>query len=302
MAKVLAVLASARSGGWTSQLLDRAIVGLESVGVEVEKVNLHRYKFGPCTGCFNCIRSEEHLCTKKDDMTVGGALYEKLIQANGIIIADPVYLWGPSSITHVFVERMYPFIWGAQLYGMPFGSISCASNTGFHYQATQNIAKLVFNIGFKYIGSVPAHTSYFEESLKKSEALGKAIGLKAIEDAKGRVPLTIVEKFKNYREPWDVTRAYFKNLSNGSLKYEDSMPHLALKNNTFTREEAIELLKNADERLKKAFAAMERGDYDESVEELCAGSASWADATWKEFLEEKVIGVGKPAAYYATDD
>jgi len=75
MAYVLALLASGRRKGFTSSLLESAVKGAESVpNVDVEFVHLHKYKFGPCTSCFNCIRDEEHDCTLPDAMGGKGEL------------------------------------------------------------------------------------------------------------------------------------------------------------------------------------------------------------------------------------
>jgi len=304
VATVVTVLASARKKGWTAQLLERACKGAQKVkGVEVEFINLHDYEIRPCKACFTCIRSEDHVCTHKDDMGSEGELFNKVKKANGIILADPVFLWGSSALTHLFLERMYPFIWSGGINGMPFGSISCASNSGFQYQASQDIAKQVFNFGLRYLGAVPVHASYFEQGLEEAEKLGEKMAMAALKDQQeGRQTVTDREKFRMYSQPWNVFRSYMESLTNGSMEFEDSMPQRALKNGVFQREEALAVLEKANEKIREAFELVKRQEYEKAHDVLSDGSALWTEATWREFLELKVIGVKKPKAYRPIDD
>ncbi|MFW6118224.1 MAG: flavodoxin family protein [Chloroflexota bacterium] len=297
---VLGVLFSARKHGWTSRLLDAGLEGAASVeGVTVEKINAHKYKYIPCISDMACIRDPEHGCILDDDFgRYGeGILYRKVRDANGIFVADPVYLWGTSALLRMFLERMYPFIWSGEINGQPFASVSCASNSGFQYWATSDIPRQIFNFGSRYIGGVAVHTSYFEEGLKKARELGKKLGEFALQDAKGRIKLTDLEKFSLYREPWDVSEAYLIQLTNGSMKAEESMSKKALEKDTFKRPDALEILKEADDKIQKAFKAWNNGDRATAESELSDGTALWTEATWREFLEEKVARCKKPAAY-----
>ncbi len=187
MAHVLALLASGRTKGFTATLLRAAVEGAESVeGVEVEWVHLNRYTFKPCASCFSCIRSEVHECTQKDAMGGEGELMAKLKSANGWILADPVHCWGPSAQSHLFIERCYPFLWSGDLEGMPFASISCASNQGMQQLANENLCKWAFTSGFRYVGGLPVHTTYFKRALPLAEALGCDLATAACADARGR--------------------------------------------------------------------------------------------------------------------
>ena len=88
MAKVLALLASGRTKGFTAGLLHSAMAGARSVdGVEVEFVHLHKYEIKPCASCFSCIRNEEHTCAQHDAMGRDGELMGKVKQAHGWILA-----------------------------------------------------------------------------------------------------------------------------------------------------------------------------------------------------------------------
>ncbi len=298
MTYILALLASGRRRGFTASLLESAIKGAQSVpNVDVEFVHLHKYKFGPCTSCFNCIRDEEHDCTLPDAMGGKGELMDKVKRANGWIFVDPVHGWGVSAMCHLFIERCYPFIWSGTLHGMPFASISCASNQGMQRLANANLCKWAFTSGYRYIGGLPVHTVYIERARQDAEVLGRKLAEAAVIDAEeGREPFFDPERYVDYlNKPWSVLEPYLDNLSNGTMEYEQSLIAEGFK--TFKRQEAIELLEQSKGLFQEALRFYKEGKLEESCDQLVRASALWTHATWKEFLEEDVIKGGVPDAY-----
>ncbi|MFQ6115170.1 MAG: flavodoxin family protein [bacterium] len=300
--KVLAVLASGRKQGYTATLLREAIKGVKSIeDVQVEAINLHDFSFGSCNSCFNCIRDSEHRCTLNDDFgrKGKGELFQKVQEANGLLIADPVHHWGPSAQTHLFFERCYPFLWSGELNGIPFASISCASNQGMQLLAHRNLCKWAFCYSMRYIGGLPAHTAYFRRALRDARTLGQQLGEATLKDAReGRRKLTDNERFHYYlNKPWRVLEPYFENLSNGSFCWESSLIAEAISEKSFSKSEALELLEKAGVEFQKALRYYQSQDYDKAIEYLVKASAFWTHATWKEFLEQQVIKAKIPKTY-----
>ena len=297
MAKVLGLLASGRTKGFTAGLLHSATAGAESVpGVEVEFVHLHKYEIKPCASCFNCIRSEEHFCAQHDAMGRDGELMAKVREANGWILADPVHFWGPSAQCHVFVERCYPFIWSGGLAGMPFASISCASNQGMQRLATAQICKWAFAFGLRYTGGLSVHTTYLKRATHEAEALGRSLGLAAIVDQQGRAEYPEAERYVDYLDkPFSVVEPYLDNLTNGTMSYESSLIADGLA--IFERDEAVALLQQAKDPFERALELYREGQEEAACHELVRASALWAHATWREFLAEDVVKAEVPAAY-----
>jgi len=297
MAYVLALLASGRRAGFTAGLLRAAMGGAKRVdGVEVELVHLHDYTFGPCKSCFNCIRNDPHVCTQTDAMGADGALMAKVKRANGWILADPVHMWGPSAQCHLFIERCYPFVWSGDAEGMPFASISCASNQGMHRLAVENLCKWAFAKGFRYIGGLAVHTAYLDRARREAETLGRKLAEAAKDDAKGRRKFPDRERYAAYLDkPWRVVEPYLDNLSNGTMAYPSSLIAEGLAN--FKRQEALDLLRQARGYFEQALSCYRTGDEQGACDHLARASALWTHATWKEFLEEDVIGTGVPDAY-----
>jgi multimeric flavodoxin WrbA len=319
-AVVLAVLCSGRRHGYTARALEAAVAGAQSVpSVKVETIRLHDYHFGPCTSCFNCIRRPDHTCTMDDDFgrKGRGVLFRKVREANGLIVADPVHGWGASAMFHVFYERLYPFLWSGHLNGMPFMSISCATNQGMMREAQRTITRWAFTKSFRLIGGLPIHASYFGEALKRARTMGKRLGLAALRDAKGRKKFSDEQRFIRYvNTPWNPVEKYIDNLSNGTGTLGGSLiakalrdktppppklrrPAVALGEGGFRLPEAIELLEKAREEFAICLRHWRngKGNVRAAARHLSRASAFWTHATWKEFLEREVIKARQPAAY-----
>jgi multimeric flavodoxin WrbA len=98
--KILAVAGSPRRGGNTDALLDRAIAGAQSNGAEVERVVLSRLNVAPCIECNRCFESGR--CAVQDDYQ---ALYDKTLEADGIMLAAPIFFMNLNAHTKAFVDR-----------------------------------------------------------------------------------------------------------------------------------------------------------------------------------------------------
>ena len=307
MAKVLAVLCSGRKSGYTAGLLQAAADAAQDAGdVEIDLVRLHDYKFGPCTSCFACVRDEKHRCVLPDDMgrKGKGKLFQKLLSANGIIIGDPVHLWGASAMCHTFFERCYPFLWTDELNGLPFMSISCASNQGMQHVACSSLCRWAFTQSMRYVGQLPAHVSYYDSAIEQAKVMGKRLAEAALTDAQGRQAFANdTERLMAYSgKPWNPIEHYLWNLGHGTYRWEDSLPERALRQGTIKKPEAVELLKKASELLRQALSQRQLHNMEKACELLVEASAYWTHATWKEFLEEQVIAAQQPEAYRPIPD
>ena len=303
MATVLAVLTSGRKHGFTARLLQSAISGIESVaGVETDFLHTHDFIYGPCTSCFACVRSDEHVCVLDDDMGRNGEgeVFQRLSRANGIIIADPVHNWSPTASARLLIERCYPFVWSGKLKGMPAASISCASNQGMHRLARAEICKWLFGLRTRFVGGVAAHVAFFDRALAEAEILGVTLGRAAlVDETEGRRPWDDAECFAYYTEHahWAPTQPYIDNLTDGTMLAESSIMAAALQSGVLQSPEAVEYLRKAQEEFQNTVHLYRAGEFTEAAKSLAEASAYWTHATWKQFLEDEVIGVKQPEAY-----
>jgi multimeric flavodoxin WrbA len=102
--KILELVSSPRKNG-NSTLLAHAIAdGARSAGARVETVRLHKLKIRPCTACDKCHVADDRFCVIRDDMQ---KLYEKVVAADGLIYASPVYWFTVSAQMKLFMDRCY---------------------------------------------------------------------------------------------------------------------------------------------------------------------------------------------------
>jgi multimeric flavodoxin WrbA len=100
--KILGISTSLRKGGNTEILVKEALSGAKNAGIETEFLTLIGKTIQPCHGCFACTKKGR--CKLKDDMQ---GIFPKLLEADGIILGTPVYLWSLSGLAKVFIDRTF---------------------------------------------------------------------------------------------------------------------------------------------------------------------------------------------------
>ena len=100
--KIVAIVGSPRLKGNTNYLVDRALQEAAGLGVETEKIVLSRYQVNPCLGHDDCSSYES--CLQKDD---AAWILETFRQADGVILATPVYYYNVSAQMKAFIDRNY---------------------------------------------------------------------------------------------------------------------------------------------------------------------------------------------------
>ena len=98
--KVLIISASPRKGGKSYALCDQFLLGAKEAGHNVEKVFLRDHKINYCLGCGVC--NNTHVCVQKDDMK---NLLEKMVNADVIVLATPVYFYTMDAQLKTFIDR-----------------------------------------------------------------------------------------------------------------------------------------------------------------------------------------------------
>ncbi|MDM8515887.1 flavodoxin family protein [Desulfobacterales bacterium HSG16] len=99
---VLALFGSPRKKGNSTLLANRIILGAESQGATIESVYLNGLNIKPCQGCYACQKEDSKGCAVDDDMQ---NIYPKIIEADALIIASPVYWFTMSAQTKIFMDR-----------------------------------------------------------------------------------------------------------------------------------------------------------------------------------------------------
>jgi len=149
------------------------------------------------------------------------------------------------------------------------------------------------------VQGVAAHCAAYAEAQNEARRIGALFAEAALSDARdGRQPMTDEERFLTYADsPWGAFEPYLDNLTSGTGEWEQSLIQRGLSQGTFKGPEARELLEQALGKLKRVVALKRLGNLEGATQALVEASAAWTHATWKEFLEEEVIGAPQPSAY-----
>lgn len=99
--KVLAVNGSARKDGNTAIIAGKVFEELNGAGIETELIQFAGNIIAPCKACWAC--GGRNNCVHKKDMF--HETYEKMLEADGIILASPVYSANVSANMQAFLER-----------------------------------------------------------------------------------------------------------------------------------------------------------------------------------------------------
>lgn len=102
--RVVAFNGSSRKDGNTAHLVRRVFRELESEGIETEMVQLYNKRFRGCTACLKCAETLDNTCSGQKDDGVNACI-EKMLAADGIIIASPTYYANCTAITQALLER-----------------------------------------------------------------------------------------------------------------------------------------------------------------------------------------------------
>jgi multimeric flavodoxin WrbA len=101
--KVVAVNGSPHKKGNTRILIDHVFKELEKQGIETELVHLGGRKIRGCTACYKCFSNKDSRCSKDKDVL--NEILEKMIEANGIILASPTYFSNMTPEMKALIDR-----------------------------------------------------------------------------------------------------------------------------------------------------------------------------------------------------
>lgn len=179
--KVLAINGSARKDGNTAILINTVFEELKKEGIETEMIQLAGKIMEPCKACWACGGKKN--CVHKNDQFQ--EIFEKMMQADGIILGSPVYTGSISANMQAFLERagvvtdMNP---GKKLFWHKAGAAVVAARRGGalnaldamnHFFMLQNM----FLVGSSYwpmaYGQMPGDVLKDEEGLNTMRTLGQ---------------------------------------------------------------------------------------------------------------------------------
>ena len=187
--KILAICGGLREESNTNKLVRKIA---QSSGCDYEIVELGKLEVKPCTGCSECMMNEG-VCPIEDDMQ---DLYEKLIEADAIILGSPTYYMNISGAVKCLIDRslaLYyrgigpvydpdmPFMGQRPIAGKPGVVVTTVAGAG-HEKAIKELSlcmgeshrlnlveKMAEVIGMNDVDDMP-------EVMKRAEEAGKKLG------------------------------------------------------------------------------------------------------------------------------
>jgi len=111
--KIVAILGSPKRKGNTAKVLSMFEDKVKA-DHEIETIHITKYKVGGCLGCYKCQENkDEPGCVQKDDAPI---IFDKMIQADAIVYATPLYCWSFTSQIKPLIDRHFCLVTG---YGTP---------------------------------------------------------------------------------------------------------------------------------------------------------------------------------------
>ena len=99
--KVIGIVGSPRKNGNTELLTKHTLKAISEEGLDTELIRLAGLKIGSCTACMACKKRET--CSIEDDLF---PIYLRMKEADGIILASPVYYGSATSLIKGLMERV----------------------------------------------------------------------------------------------------------------------------------------------------------------------------------------------------
>ena len=186
--KVLGINGSARKDGNTAVMIQKAFEELEAAGIETELVQFSGAVIEPCKACWACAGQKN--CVHQNGIFRG--TFEKMVQADGIILGSPVYSANISANMQAFLERaavvsdMNPGLFrhkaGAAVAAARRGGALTTIDAMNHFFLLQDM----FIVGLSYwgmaYGKMPGEVTEDTEGMETVKSLGRnmAFLLKAL--------------------------------------------------------------------------------------------------------------------------
>ena len=101
--KIIILVGSKRRNGNTAALANSFADGAGKNN-DVELISVADVHVNGCIGCNSCFSNDKHACFQKDDMP---AIYQKLQNADVIVLATPVYFYNMSSQLKCIIDRLH---------------------------------------------------------------------------------------------------------------------------------------------------------------------------------------------------
>jgi len=218
--KIVSIIGSPHGEkGNTGKLLGEVLKGAESEGAACETSILRGDSVKPCLGCDQC--HKQGRCHQKDEFE---SIKEKMLAADGIILATPNYIFNVSGQLKVFIDRCSSLIHCMALEGK-YGACVVTSGGGDEWPIVQYLHHFLMVSGavpvdavWAAMGPTGPDTQVPEKNREQAFNSGRTL-VRAWEEKRR---FAMVEKVQDehrkrmqelinwYQEEWPYEYAYWK--------------------------------------------------------------------------------------------
>ena len=173
--KIIAIHASPHtSRSTTRKLAGFVLEGAAEAGAETEMIDLCDLRITPCTACDAC--SLNGICVNDDDIP---SIIERMMEADGIVFASPVYIDNITGQMKIFFDRLADAIHYQLLTGKYGCSVATTHTSGGdEVVAYQN--HVLNYLGVIALGGLSVATSGNAETVDTAEISARALGRKLV--------------------------------------------------------------------------------------------------------------------------
>lgn len=200
--KLVGILGSPRGiKGYTGTLLNEVLSSAEKSGADTEIYLLNDDTIKTCKGCLEICHTKKGKCFQNDNFE---AMERAMLEADGIILASPNYIFSVSAHMKAFLDRCGFLIHCQQLKGKYSASVitSGGSDPAVVENYLEDVSLHCF--GFRYIGSVSAVELQLTDpdESKTVTASARDLGARIVKAIKNKE--TITEQEEEINQTYEI--------------------------------------------------------------------------------------------------
>ena len=174
----------------TNALAERVLEAARIKGATTEYVDLCQMRIGFCQACEVCHQGPD--CVLNDD---GKGILQKLLNADGILLASPVYLNQVTAQMKALMDRTSHFIHCLRLTGKYMAAVT-TSGGGGGSDVQAYLKHYAFTVGAQFVGGVDAPAPLKEPDFTAAAELGATLVLAIQKETTYPEQLRIIEEQK----------------------------------------------------------------------------------------------------------
>jgi multimeric flavodoxin WrbA len=208
------------------EILLKEVAGSCGENYKLELIRLPELKIEPCRGCYTCLTPGKP-CPIKDDLYF---LCDRILMADGIILAVPCYFLGPAAIAKLWSDRSIALAQRLKdFWAKPIVIIGTAGIKGWEGYTLSALIAMANFMGLQikdakmFIGALPGEALENSEVQQKVKIMGKALFGDKSELESGQCPTCRSEIWKFPKPNFAVcpicTQEAILELQDGEVKW-----------------------------------------------------------------------------------